>query len=203
MKRISNTRSTLSVAAAIAGLIGLGLAGQASACPSLPIPGGSDAAPSRAAPANYAAGGFLRTSYEGPQDGNYGAPSIVGLWKFVMKIDGNTFDFGTIIWHGDGTEATVSGGRDPSTGDVCMGAWEQIGRSTYHLNHFAMPYSGGAYQGIAHFHQTVKLDATGNSYSGYFTLEAYLDSPADPFNESTQPVATISGTVTATRVTPN
>ncbi|HUO19636.1 MAG TPA: hypothetical protein VMU44_07675 [Steroidobacteraceae bacterium] len=205
MKRYSNTRSTLHVAAAVAGLMGLAAAGQALGCNGLPVPGGHDAAPGRSAPPSaYAtAGDFLRTSYEGPQGGNFGGPSIVGLWKFVMKVEGQPFDFGTIIWHGDGTENTISGGREPSTGDVCMGAWEQIGRSTYQLNHLALPWSGGAYVGVTHFHQTVKLDPSGNSYSGYFTLEAFLDSTSDPFDESTQPVATISGTVTATRVEPN
>jgi len=205
MKRNVNTRPALAVAAAIAGLIGLGVAGQASACSGLPVPGGRDASPGRTAPAiDYAtAGGFLHTSYEPPQGGNFGGPSIVGLWKFVMKVEGQPFDFGTIIWHADGTENTISGGRDPSTGDVCMGAWEQIGRSTYQLNHLALPWSGGAYVGVAHFHQTIKVDPSGNSYSGYFTLEAFLDSTSDPFDESTQPVATISGTVTATRVIPN
>ncbi len=62
---------------------------------------------------------------------------IVGLWRFTFVSDGSaypgpvpygaTVDFGTVIWHGDGTEIMFSGSRPPSSGDVCMGVWQQTG----------------------------------------------------------------------------
>ena len=50
---------------------------------------------------------------------------IVGLWKFTFVSDGTAYpaqipsgavvDFGTAIWHSDGTEITFSAGRPPSS----------------------------------------------------------------------------------------
>lgn len=178
------------------GLIGLMAAGQAFAgCMS--SASGYSQASSRSAVSNPA-GGFIRTGYE-PGD-EHSQESIVGLWKFEMKVNGGLFDFGTIQWHDDGTEFTISGGRNPSDGDVCMGAWQPVGRGKYKLNHIALAYAGGAYLGVAHFHMTVTVDPSGTSYSGTFTVQQFADSTADPFDESGAPLATITGTVTATRV---
>ena len=53
---------------------------------------------------------------------------------------GVTVDFGTVQWHDDGTELMISGGRRPSTGDVCMGVWQQIGSHSYKLKHLALAW---------------------------------------------------------------
>lgn len=180
------------------GLIGLLGAGQAFAgCMS---PSGLTPAANRASPAVYnPAGGFIRTAYESGDE--HSQAGIVGLWKFEMQANGGPFDFGTIQWHDDGTEFTISGGRNPVDGDVCMGAWQQVGWNKFKLNHIALAYAGGAYLGVAHFHMTVTLAPGGNSYSGSFTVQQFADSTANPFDESGSPLATITGTVTATRVT--
>ena len=181
------------------GLVGLMAAGQAFAGCMSPASGYSQAS-SRSAPAAYhPAGAFIRTAYEQGQNGGQQA-SIVGLWKFEMKVGGNIIDFGTVEWHDDGTEMTISGGRNPADGDVCMGAWQQVGWSKFKLNHIAMAYAGGAYLGVAHFRELVSVDPTGGTYSGTFTIEQFADSTTDPFNESGTPLATVTGTVTATRV---
>lgn len=180
------------------GLVGLMAAGQAFAGCTRSDSGYSQAS-GRSAPAAYSpAGAFIRTAYE--PGANAGQASVVGLWKFEMKVNGTIIDFGTIEWHDDGTELTISGGRNPSDGDTCMGAWQQVGFSKFRLNHIAMAYAGGAYLGVAHFHELVTVDPTGQSYSGTFTLEQFADSTSDPFNESGTPLATVSGTVAATRV---
>ena len=142
---------------------------------------------------------------------------IVGLWKISMISDGvppnpvpegATVDFGTVQWHDDGTELMISGGRAPSTGDVCMGVWEQIGPHTYKLKHIALawvsadtpPSMGGPgpspsqFLGPAIIQQVVTLDKSRTSYQGSFTLDQYN---AD---ESTLLVH-VSGTITGTRVT--
>jgi hypothetical protein len=78
-----------------------------------------------------------------------------------------------------------------------------LAHGKFKLNHIALAYAGGAYLGVAHFHMTVTLDPSGNSYSGSFTVQQFADSTADPFDESGTPLATISGTITAPRVKAN
>ena len=73
-------------------------------------------------------------------DNNRSRASIVGMWRFTFVSDGNAYpahipfgvqvDFGTQQWHDDGTEFIISGGRAPSSGDVCMGVWEKTGPRT-------------------------------------------------------------------------
>jgi hypothetical protein len=134
-------------------------------------------------------------------------PSIVGLWrfKFSPELGG---DFGTVIWHEDGTEIMISAARDPAAGDVCMGAWKQTGRFTYELNHIAMGHDGPpggppspTFTNTVHLHEYIKLDHSGDSYSGHITAVISAANPADPFDESNV-IAQVSGTITATRVEP-
>jgi hypothetical protein len=134
-------------------------------------------------------------------------PSIVGLWKFKFspEIGG---DFGTTIWHEDGTEIMVSAARDPAAGDVCMGVWKQTGRYTYELNHIAMGHDGPpggppspTFTNTVHLHEFIRLDHSGNSYTGTIKAVISAANPGDPFDESNV-MAQVSGTVTATRVEP-
>ncbi|MGH8218832.1 MAG: hypothetical protein ACREUT_09755 [Steroidobacteraceae bacterium] len=144
-------------------------------------------------------------------DGRRGS-SIVGLWKveFIAKgnsngiPDGALIDFGTATWHRDGTETMVSGGRDPTTGDVCMGAWEQIGPATYKLNHVALAWLSDAYVGPATIAETVTLDRSGKTFHGTFTTTQYLATvtPGHEFDENSVLAPTpIHGVITGTRVT--
>jgi len=127
---------------------------------------------------------------------------IVGLWQF--KMSGFSVDWGTQAWHADGTEIMFSGGQNPETGDVCQGVWRQVGPSTYTLNHIAMGWlAPGAGFGLrVHFHMIVKLNASGDSFSGTYKAAVYSVSPANPFDESVQ-VASGTGAVTASRVKPD
>jgi len=134
---------------------------------------------------------------------------IVGLWKFEFTATSpfvGPFDAGYVTWHSDGTEL-MNSGRAPTTGSFCMGVWKQIGHSTYKLNHFAMawafdanapvtgPGTGGAiFVGPTNIREQVTLDSSGNSYEGNFTLVQY-----EP--DGITVLATITGTVTATRIT--
>jgi hypothetical protein len=134
---------------------------------------------------------------------------IVGLWKFSFTATSpfvGPFDAGYVQWHSDGTEL-MNSGRAPTTGNFCMGVWKHIGRSTFKLNHFALawafdanvpatgPGTGGAnFVGPANIREQVTVDRSGNSYQGTFTLVQY-----EP--DGTTVIATIIGTVTATRIT--
>ncbi len=136
-------------------------------------------------------------------------PTIVGLWKFAFTATtpfSGPFDAGYVQWHSDGTEL-MNSGRAPATGSFCMGAWKQTGRSTYKLNHFALswafdastpstgPGTGGAdFVGPTNIREEIILDKSGNSYKGNFILIQY-----EP--DGTTVAATITGTVTATRIT--
>lgn len=150
---------------------------------------------------------LTRTGY-GPQ------PSIVGLWKFEMLAkstpentnpmpDGTLIDFGTAAWHSDGTELVNSGSRNPADGDFCQGVWEQVGPGTFTLNHLPLAWTNGAYTGPAVLRERVTVDAAGMRYSGHFKLTQYLATmtPGHEFDETTA-LVTITGTITATRITP-
>ncbi len=142
---------------------------------------------------------------------------IVGMWNVTFVSDGVSpnpvpagviTDFGTVQWHDDGTEFMISGGRPPSTGDVCMGVWEQVGPFTYKLKHIALawvssdtPQSMGGpgpspaqFLGPAIIQEVVTLNRSRNTYRGGFTLDQYNA-------DETTVLVHVSGTVTGTRVT--
>jgi hypothetical protein len=138
---------------------------------------------------------------------------IVGTWRFNFVSDGNAYpvpipygapiDFGTQQWHSDGTEFIISGGRAPSSGDVCMGVWERTGPRTYRMKHVALAYlssdstpaaSPATFLGPAVMHEEVALSASGKSFEGTFTIDQYA-------KDETTLIEHISGKVTATRLT--
>ncbi|MBV9912987.1 MAG: hypothetical protein JOZ93_10425 [Sinobacteraceae bacterium] len=129
-------------------------------------------------------------------------PSIVGLWQF--KFSGFVVDWGTEAFHSDGTEIIFSGGQNPETGDVCQGVWRSVGHNTYTLNHIAMGWvaPGAGFGMRIHFHAILKLNSTGNSFSGNYKVAVYSVSPQDPFDESVE-VASGSGGMSGTRVRPD
>jgi len=141
---------------------------------------------------------------------------IVGTWRVTFVSDGSAYpgpipagaivDFGTVQWHTDGTEFMISGGRPPSSGDVCMGVWQQTGPSTYELKHLALAYvssdtlppigpaSPAVFLGPAIIHEIVTLDQTRMKYTGTFTIDQYAT------DEETL-LEHVGGTLTATRFT--
>lgn len=138
---------------------------------------------------------------------------IVGTWRFNFVSDGNAYpnpipygvpiDFGTQQWHSDGTEFIISGGRAPSSGDVCMGVWEQTGPRTYQMKHVALAYlssdttpaaSPATFLGPAIMHEKVVLSGSGKSFEGTFTIDQYA-------KDETTLIEHVSGRVTATRFT--
>jgi len=150
---------------------------------------------------------YVPTSYER-------SAAIVGLWKFEMFVkstattknpmpDGTLIDFGTQAWHSDGTELLNSGIRNPADGDFCQGVWQQVAGSTFKLNHMPLAWAGGAYIGPVKMEIVVTVDDSGNRFWGWFsqTLYAASPTPGHEFDETT-PVVTVTGTISATRITP-
>ena len=138
---------------------------------------------------------------------------IVGLWRFEMLTkstkantnpmpDGTLDDFGYATWHGDGTEIMNSGIHNPADSNFCMGVWKQVGRSTYRLSHHPLPWAGGSYLGPIDLEMQVTLSDDGNSYSGQYVERVFAAAalPGHEFDENV-PLATITGTIKATRVT--
>ena len=199
------------------GAAALTVAGQAMA--GCGMYGAQGALPPSWSPSTAAASTSAAKSIGRPgEDHGAQAGSIVGLWKFTFVSDGTAYpaqipagvvlDFGTAIWHSDGTEITFSGGRPPSSGDVCMGVWEQTGRATFRLKHIALgwvssdtpppvgPVSPAAFVGPAIIRQTVKVGPSGHTFQGTLTIDQFASDEVTLLEH-------IGGTVTATRVTPD
>jgi len=141
-----------------------------------------------------APGSFLLAA---EQDGS--GSQIVGFWKvkFVSEgtpgiPDGTVIDNGFAQWHDDGTEI-MNSSRVPATGNFCLGVWEKNG-SSYNLNHFGLSFDpAGNFIGPARIQEHVSLSHKSNQYDGTLTIDQY-----DPAGN---PIAHITGRVTAKRVT--
>ena len=126
--------------------------------------------------------------------------SIVGFWhvKFVSEgttgiPDGTIIDMGFSQWHSDGTEI-LNSSRPPATSNFCLGVWEKTGNHAYKLNHFALSCDfHGNLIGPANIREEVTLDASGNSYTGKFSI--------DQFDLNGNTLAHVAGNISATRIT--
>jgi hypothetical protein len=151
-----------------------------------------------------------------------GEASIVGLWRVkVVSVgnqaaglpDGTELDQGYSSWHSDGTEI-LNSGRDPSTGNFCLGVWKQTGRSSYKLNHYALNWTGltvdakgnvildpqtkeplNTLTGPTNIREEVTLDGSRNSFEGTFTVEN--------FDQNGKSLITLKGKITGVRLTPD
>lgn len=133
--------------------------------------------------------------------GEFGARSIVGLWKVTLVSkgtlgipDGTVLDSGYATWHSDGTEL-MNSSRPPQSQSFCMGAWKQVGH-VYKLNHFALSWdpTGTTFVGPANIRQSVAVDRSGNRYAGTFVTEQFAE-------DGTTVLARLMGTVEGTRIT--
>ena len=100
-------------------------------------------------------------------------PSIVGLWRVAFTVGGQIVDEGFDVWTSDGTEIlndTVA----PSTGNVCLGVYQQTARRTYKLKHPSWTYdANGLLTGTAIIGELVRIDRDGRTFSGTTTLDVY------------------------------
>jgi len=138
--------------------------------------------------------------------GWHGDAGIVGMWRFqLVAPNGALVDDGYAQWHSDGTEIQNSGVHAPITSNFCLGVWKQVGRDTYQLNHFPLAWemTGQSPANEIQITETVKLTDE-NHFTGTFTLKVYVWPSTDSLVVSpSTPVATVTGSVTATRVTIN
>lgn len=148
-------------------------------------------------------GGLLRMSDAGTWRDR---PGIVGMWRFqLLAPNGAVVDDGYAQWHSDGTEIQNSGLHAPITSNFCLGVWQQVGPNKYQLNHFPLAWdpTGQTPANAIQLTETVKL-TDANHLTGTFTLKVYVWTSTSSLDVApSTPVATITGTVTATRVTIN
>ena len=148
-----------------------------------------------------AEGRFLLTGDDGGWPGEVG---IVGMWRFqLLAPNGAVVDDGYVQWHSDGTEIQNSGLHAPITSNFCLGVWKQVGPNSYKLNHFPLAWdtTGQSPANAIQLTETVKLTDK-DHYTGTFTLNVYVWTSIDSLNVAAGgPVATVSGTITATRIT--
>jgi len=120
---------------------------------------------------------------------------IVGLWRFQFVSGGVVIDQGFTQWHSDNTEL-MNSSRNPETQSFCMGVWQNMGGSTYKLNHYPISWdqttSTTTPLGLANIRETVTLAKDGQSFSGTFILNQY--------DEEGNTLATVDGTITAYRI---
>jgi hypothetical protein len=147
-------------------------------------------------------GGFLRVNEEWGYE-----PGIVGMWRFQMTTPGPNgtsvlVDDGYAQWHSDGTEIQNSGLHAPKTSNFCLGVWKQTGFNTYKLNHFPMAWDATGDNPANPIQLTMTVKQTDSDhFSGSFTLKVYTWDGVELTNASGPPVATITGKITAVRVT--
>jgi hypothetical protein len=220
MNQLFSHRPSLAARAIALGFGLFGLASHALAGCGLPDSFGEPPGSRSVAPA----GGLMSALYR-PGDGRFVRVSddddrsagVVGMWRIKLFSDGTAYpavipfgalvDFGTQQWHSDGTEFLISGGRAPSTGDVCMGVWESMGHRTYKLKHIALAYAssdtppsqGGpvvpaAYVGPGIIREVVTVGPTGKTFEGTFTIDQYAQDEVTLLQH-------IAGKIVGTRVT--
>jgi hypothetical protein len=130
-------------------------------------------------------------------------PTIVGMWRFeLLAPNGALVDDGYAQWHSDGTEVQNSGVHAPPTSNFCLGVWQKVGDRTYKLSHFPLGWnSTGQASAVAiQLNETVKL-TDDNHMTGTFTFNVYPWDSTKGLDVSGPSVQTVTGTVTAERVT--
>lgn len=117
---------------------------------------------------------------------------IVGLWHVVHNDpDGNLLFESFEQWHSDGTEFEFAN-IPPATGDICMGAWQQNGKSAQ-LWHTGWTFnSDGSSSGTMVLTGSNKVARNGNAFKGSFDVKF--------FDVDGNLVGEVSGTTVAERL---
>lgn len=142
--------------------------------------------------------GIQRASKPSPRL-DQGSISMVGLWDVQFSVEGAPFDEGYDQFHSDGTEM-MNDIPNPALGNICLGVFVQTGPQTYLLHHVYWNFDNtGTVIGRGIWIQNIKLDRSGSSYSGTWTMTNF---DLDGNEILTGPLAPISGDLVAARITP-
>jgi len=100
-----------------------------------------------------------------------GINPIVGVWHVNYVSGGAPFLESFDTWHADGTEFEIA---NPIDGNVCVGAWKQVGTRTVRLRHIGWNFdTAGNSIGTFTLAETNTVSSDGNSYSGNFDYKVY------------------------------
>lgn len=101
-------------------------------------------------------------------------PSIAGYWYIRFTVEGQLVDDGFDVWHNDGSE-TLNDTTPPAAGAVCLGIWTRTDHLTFTLKHPSWLYddTNTNLVGIAMIQEQVKIDPSGNTFSGTCTVDVY------------------------------
>lgn len=124
--------------------------------------------------------------------------SIVGLWDVIFTSGGQLYDEAFDVYHSDGTEL-MNDIPPPALGNVCLGVWAKTGDRSYKLKHVFWIFDNlGNLIGRGTVHEQLNLKPGGNGYTGTFTFH-FADLQGKPIPS----MPDVSGTLTATRITPD
>jgi hypothetical protein len=135
-------------------------------------------------------------------------PTVVGLWHVVYTngADQSTFNDTFDTWHADGTEFE-SAFLAPAGGDVCVGVWVQTGVRTVKLHHVGWLFNPSTPTATATNTFTLDEEVTvaedNKSYSGKFTFKVWNLDGTPMLVPGTSMQVEVTGTMSATRITPN
>jgi hypothetical protein len=118
---------------------------------------------------------------------------------YTNSADESTFNDTFDTWHSDGTEFE-SAFLAPAGGNVCVGVWRETGLRSVILHHVGWLFDPSTLAATATntftLDEEIKVAANGGSYSGTFTFKVWnLDGTPTPIE--------VTGTIAATRITPN
>jgi hypothetical protein len=129
---------------------------------------------------------------------NSGGPvnnSIVGLWHVTFVSGGQVYYEAFKTWHSDGTE-WENANLTPIQGNICVGAWETTKQGVVQLYHVGWLFDAyGNLNGTYVSTETNVVARDGKTYQGTFDDKFY--------DLNGNLVGDVSGTQTATRITPN
>ena len=101
--------------------------------------------------------------------------SIVGLWSttFYVGESSDVWDQAFELWHSDGTELAVDNAVPPILGNVCVGVWNQVGR-TIRLKHLTWNWNlDGSKAGTFLLEMTVSVERGGDVFSGTYVSDSF------------------------------
>jgi hypothetical protein len=125
---------------------------------------------------------LARAGNAGPVAESSGS-SIVGFWQttFYVGDTTNVWDQAFELWHADGTELAVDNAVPPVLGNVCIGVWQQLGR-TIKLRHYTWNWNpDGTKAGVFQLEMTVTVGRGGDTFEGTYVSDSFdLDGKVIP-----------------------
>ena len=100
---------------------------------------------------------------------------IVGLWHTTFYLGNGPaiYDEGFELWHADGTELNVDNAVPPALGNVCVGAWKQMGK-TIKLRHVTWNWNpDGTPAGTFLLVMSVTLEHGDKTFAGSYATDSY------------------------------